>query len=84
MQQAAGGWSIVGSWPPPQGGLCHGSALYSAALRYFKYDSEAWRDLEPGDWNLWRRMLEAGVRMGSVEQVVYRHYLEARHRSEAA
>jgi hypothetical protein len=84
MQQADGGWSIVGSWPPQQGGLCHGSALYSAALRYFKYDSEAWRDLEPGDWNLWRRMLEAGVRMGSVEQVVYRHYLEARHRSEAA
>jgi hypothetical protein len=84
MQQADGGWSIVGSWPPQQGGLCHGSALYSAALRYFRYDPEAWRDLEPGDWNLWRRMLEAGVRMGNVEHPVYRHYLEARHRSEAA
>jgi glycosyltransferase involved in cell wall biosynthesis len=84
MQQADGGWSIVGSWPPQQGGLCHGSAFYSAALRTFRYDPEAWRDLEPGDWNLWRRMLEAGVRMGNVEQVVYRHYFEARHRAEAA
>ncbi len=84
MEKPDGSWDLVGSWPPQQGALCHGSALYSAGLRFLRYDPEAWRDLEPGDWNLWRRMLQAGVRMGSVEQIVYRHYLEARHRSEAA
>jgi glycosyltransferase involved in cell wall biosynthesis len=84
MEQPDGTWALVGSWPLQQGGLCHGSALYSASLRFFRYDPNAWRELEPGDWNLWRRMLEAGVRIGNVEQVVYRHYLEARHRSEAA
>jgi hypothetical protein len=84
MEKPDGTWATVGSWPLAQGGLCHGSALYAADLRFFRYDPEAWRDLEPGDWNLWRRMLEAGVRIGNIEQIVYRHYLEARHRSEAA
>jgi hypothetical protein len=84
MEQPDGSWSVVGSWPPQQGGLCHGSALYAADLRFFKYDPEAWRVHEPGDWNLWHRMLDAGVRMGNVEQVVYRHYQEARHRTAAA
>ena len=84
MERGDGSWDVVGSWPPRQGGLCHGSVLYAAELKYFHYDPEAWRLVEPGDWNLWRRMFEAGVRMGNVEYVVYRHYLEARHRLTAA
>jgi hypothetical protein len=84
MERAGGSWDLVGLWPPHQGGLCHGSVLYAAELKYFRYDPDAWRLAEPGDWNLWRRMLEAGVRMGNVEHVVYRHYLEARHRLTAA
>jgi hypothetical protein len=49
-----------------------------------RYDPEAWRVAEPGDWNLWHRMLDAGIRMGNVEQVVYCHYQEARHRIAVA
>jgi len=39
---------------------------------------------EPNDWNLWRRMEEAGVRMGFVDHVVFRHYMEGRHRLVSA
>jgi hypothetical protein len=78
-----GSWTLVGTWPPEQGGICHGSILYSAGLDFIDYDEESWRLDEPTDWNRWRRMIEAGVRMGRVEQVVYRHYAEARHRTQA-
>jgi hypothetical protein len=80
MEMGDGRWQLVGAWPPVQGGFCHGSVLYAAGLTNFRYDAEAWRLGEPGDWNMWRRMLEAGVRMGNVEHVVYRHFAEARHR----
>ena len=75
-----GTWTLVGAWPPVQGGICHGSIVYSAKLDFFEYDEESWRDNEPTDWNRWRRMVDAGVRMGRVEHVVYKHYAEARHR----
>lgn len=78
-----GSWTLVGSWPPVQGGICHGSILYSSKLDYIDYDEASWRLNEPTDWNRWRRMIEAGVRMGRVEHVVYRHYAEARHRQIA-
>ncbi len=83
MEMSDGTWGLVGSWPPAQGAFCHGSVLYAADLKFFRYDPDAWRLNEPGDWNMWRRMLEAGVRMGRVEHVVYRHYAEARHRPDA-
>ena len=77
---ADGSWTLVGSWPPVQGGITHGSILYAAELDFLGYDEESWREDEPTDWNRWRRMIEAGIRMGRIDQVVYRHYAEARHR----
>ena len=84
MELDDGRWAVLGAWPPAHGAFCHGSVLYSARLRFLKYDPECWREDEPGDWNLWKRMLAAGVRMGSIDQVVYRHYREARHRRAIA
>lgn len=84
MELQDGSWTLVGAWPPTQGGICHGSILYSAKLDFIDYDEASWRVNEPTDWNRWRRMIDAGVRMGRVEQVVYRHYAEARHRQPAA
>lgn len=81
MEFAEGQWGILGAWPPAHGAFTHGSVLYSARLRFLRYDPESWREEEPADWNLWRRMLEAGVRMGIVDAIVYRHYREARHRT---
>jgi hypothetical protein len=28
------------------------------------------------NWNMWRRMKEAGVRIGFIDKVVGKHYLE--------
>ena len=71
-------WEPVGEWPPRPGGIVHASVLYSLALRPMLHSFESWRLNEPGDWNLWRRMLTAGARFGFVDQVVVKHYLEYR------
>jgi hypothetical protein len=77
-------WCRLGSWPPQQAGFCAGAVLYAAPLRYLRVDEECWRENEPNDWNLWRRMLDAGVRAGHVDKIVFRHYIEARHRLAAS
>lgn len=71
-------WGVLGEWPPRHGGLTHGAVLYATGLRFMRYDARSWLLNEPADWNLWRRMLLAGVRMGYVPSVVYRYYPAAR------
>jgi O-antigen/teichoic acid export membrane protein len=78
MEHQAGDWSQVGSWPLTRGGIIHASVLYSSRLRFFRHNLDAWRIDEPADWNMWRRMRNAGVHMGFVPQVVCRHYIERR------
>lgn len=73
-----GEWQPVGAWPPKPGGIVHASVLYSIVLRPILHSSESWRLNEPGDWNLWRRMIAAGARFGFVDRVVVKHYLEYR------
>jgi hypothetical protein len=72
-----GPWQKLGVWPPQESGLCGGALLYSAALRYINLDGESWREQETPEWNMWTRMMEAGVRAGHVEHVVFRRHLEA-------
>jgi hypothetical protein len=62
--------SHVFSYPPNRGGFSFQGALVHGALRFFEYDQESWLVAEPGDWNLARRMLAAGVRMAGVDEVV--------------
>ena len=82
MEESADGpWHRIGEWPPRPGGFRAGAALYSAGLRHMHLDDECWRDGESRDWGLWRRMLDAGVRMGSVDEIVLRHHAEARQGS---
>jgi hypothetical protein len=84
METPDGEWFRLGAWPPAHGGLGAGAVLYAKALDFLTLDEACWRDDEPNDWNLWRRMIEAGVRIGHVEQIVFRHYREARHRYASA
>ena len=77
MEVTAGTWAEVGKWPLACEGITHGSVLYAGGLRFFRHNENSWKLDEPGDWNLWRRMQAAGVKMGFVDQVTYRHYLEA-------
>jgi glycosyltransferase involved in cell wall biosynthesis len=69
-----GDWMEIGSFPPRWGDISHMCALYHSTLRMFQYDSDCWKLGEPGDWNRWRRMKEAGVKMGFVDRVVGVHY----------
>jgi glycosyltransferase involved in cell wall biosynthesis len=73
-----GTWGVLGEWPPRYAGFTQGAVMYASVLRFMKYDARSWQVNEPADWNLWRRMLLAGVRMGHVPTVVYRYY-PARH-----
>jgi hypothetical protein len=60
----------VGAFPLREGEISKISTLYQSKLRFFKYDIDAWKFYEPADWNLWRRMKEAGVRIGFLDKVV--------------
>lgn len=60
---------VIFSDPPVAGGFSFQSTLYLAGLRFFEYDTESWRVDEPGDWNLARRMVAAGVRMAATDEI---------------
>ena len=78
MELSPGSWELVGSWPLQDGQIIHASVLYHRSLRVFRHSLDAWRVHEPGDWNLWHRMRDAGVKMGFLPEVVCRHYVQAR------
>lgn len=71
-----GPWSIIGSSPLALGRITHGSVLHSRRLAHFRFDPHCWLLDEPGDWNLWRRMAEAGARIAHLPRVVFIHFKE--------
>jgi hypothetical protein len=66
--------TILGSEPMRIGVVARGTVLYSLGLRFMKYSTECWRIGEPQDWNLWKRMQLAGVRIGFNDEVTYRYH----------
>lgn len=60
----------IWSFPPEQNNFGFQAAMYMRALNFFEYDIKSYLLGEPGDWNLCRRMLEAGVKIGAIEDVV--------------
>ena len=54
--------------------LAYKPPIYNAALADFRYDMACRFLGEPGDWNLARRMWEAGVSFTFVERVVTTYY----------
>jgi len=76
METRKNEWVELGSYPLEHAKICHLSVLYSSSLKSFKYDIDAWRYQEPGDWNMWRRMKESGIRIGFTDKIVGKHYLE--------
>jgi glycosyltransferase involved in cell wall biosynthesis len=82
MEKTQGKWERIGSYPLTNGSICHLSAMYSSTLKFFKYDINAWKYLEPNDANLWRRMQEAGVSTGFIDRIIGKHYEEGTTRKE--
>ena len=81
LSEKPGGWEEIGSFPLRYSKVCHMGVMYSADLKFLHYDMDAWRLREPGDWNLWRRMLLAGAKIGFVDKVVAKHYGVQKHLS---
>jgi glycosyltransferase involved in cell wall biosynthesis len=69
---------VIGQWPPEQGRIALQAAIHHGALAGFRYDPESWRLGEPGDWNVVRRMLAAGVRATLLEREVVTYWFEPR------
>jgi len=80
MEVEPGKWKHLGLYPLRNGGICHLSVLYHSKLKFFKYDINAWKYGEPDDWNMWRRMKEAGVKIGFINKIIGKHYLEGTQR----
>ncbi len=72
-----GGETWFGGWPPELGDFGFQTAIYHAGLVSFLYDVNSYLVGEPADWNLARRMLEAGVSFEFVERVVTNYYVPA-------
>jgi glycosyltransferase involved in cell wall biosynthesis len=70
--------NIVGAWPPVYSQFGFQGALYHAALRRFEFDINARHLDEPGDWNLARRLWEAGVRFSYLPRPVTTYYYAPR------
>ncbi len=65
---------VLGRYPPTLGQFSFVGGLCMAELRFFEFDARSWMLGEPHDWNLCRRMMEAGVRIGWVDQVLAKVY----------
>jgi hypothetical protein len=73
---ANGSWGMLGSAPLAHGRIVHASVLYTRRLAHMRYDPDAWLWNEPGDWNLWRRMRDAGAEITHVPSPVAVHFKE--------
>jgi hypothetical protein len=71
-----GDWRLHGSAPLAYGQINHAAVMYSARLSHLRYDPLAWLLDEPADWNMWRRMRDAGAVISHVPQPVAVHFKE--------
>jgi Glycosyl transferase family 2 len=65
---------ILARYPPELGWFNFQGAIFMTALSFFEFSTSSWVLDEPSDWNLCRRMLESGVRIGHVDRVVTVHF----------
>jgi glycosyltransferase involved in cell wall biosynthesis len=68
----------LSSWPPEYGRFNFLSAIFHAGLRRFEYDPNCYLVGEVSDWNLTRRLWQAGVRFSFMDRVVGTYYLRPR------
>jgi glycosyltransferase involved in cell wall biosynthesis len=64
------GETWFGGWPPRLADFIFQAAIYHAGLAAMVYDVNSHLVGEPADWNLARRMLEAGVNFEFIDRLV--------------
>jgi hypothetical protein len=71
-----GGKKEIWSFPPERGEFTFMGTLYLRMLSdIFQYDTSSWVMEEPQDWNLCRKMMEAGVFMSGIQDNVGNIYM---------
>jgi hypothetical protein len=65
---------VIGEFPPRLNHFTWASGMYHAGLRFFARELVAADVGLPGDWYLAQRMLRAGVRFGSVDEILAEIY----------
>lgn len=65
---------VIGEAEPKLGTISRISSLYHGCLKGFQYNPGAWKYFCPGDWDLWDRFLEMGVRHAHLPQLVGIHH----------
>jgi glycosyltransferase involved in cell wall biosynthesis len=71
-----GSWEVLGSAPLRHAEIVHAAVMYTRRLAHMRYDPEAWIWNEPGDWNLWRRMRDAGAEIRHLAAPIAVHFRE--------
>jgi glycosyltransferase involved in cell wall biosynthesis len=74
MQRTDGSWERTLGPPLALGRISHGSVLYRSDLRFMDLNRRSHVVDEPADWNLWKRMRAAGVRIVYCPRLTYHHY----------
>lgn len=68
----------LSTWPPENGRFNFLSTIVHAGLRRFEYDPNCYLAGEVSDWNLARRLWQAGARFSFMDRVVGTYYLRPR------
>jgi glycosyltransferase involved in cell wall biosynthesis len=71
-----GSETYFGRWPATLGDFGFQTAIYHSGLAALLYDANSHLLGEPADWNLARRMLEAGVCFEFVERIVTTYFVD--------
>jgi hypothetical protein len=79
MEVEPGKWVNRGSYPLTRQNICHSAVLYRSELRFIKYNFNSWKYYYEDDWDLWDRMKHTGVKIGFVNRVVGKHYIEGQN-----
>ena len=74
---------VIGAFPPRLNDFTWASGMYHAGLRFFTRELVAADMGMPGDWYLAQRMLRAGVRFGSVDDILADCYPSRLYESES-
>lgn len=80
-ETANGGWLLNDCPQYRKGCLTTSSVLYHNWFKRIPWDIEAYRYLEPGDWNRFRKIRYLGAKSARYPEPLLRHYRERSQRS---
>ena len=78
-----GQWKTIGSYPLAGGRIVHLAALYRKQYKIIEYDEQIHLKGQCADWDRWKRIQESGAKIGFLDKVIGKHYLEGVYRGFA-